>query len=158
MLMVTTHFILSMSAGESIDGDPWWTQWVTPTGIESLAKTGGLVVLAWALLSGKIITSRMHEARVADLVKQHDDRAKEQDDHHGREIAQKDAAYEAMVQSKDQAYSEMKESRDYYRDSRLEEKARADRATSQLTETTEVARAAAHALQALGQVASEGGA
>lgn len=135
-----------LEAAAAASSDPlWWQQWLTPAGLESLAKTGGLVLLAWLFFTGRIVTAKMHEARVADLAT-----------HHARELAQKDAAYEAMVEADGRAYGEMKESRDYYRGARLEEKSRADRATEQLVESNEIARAATHALTALSEVAAEG--
>lgn len=136
----------------------WWEQWLTPAGISDLIKNGGLVLLAWLFFTGKIITSKQHEDRVADIVKAHDDRAKGQDGHHSRELAQKDESYTSMVAEKEARYFEMKESRDYYRGARLEEKVRVERLTDQLLETNEIARAATNALTALSEVAAEGAA
>lgn len=135
--------VLMITFAQAAQSEPW-AEWLSPSGLKDLIETGGVVVLAWLLFTGRVITERMHGNRTADLV-----------EHHSREIAEKDRSYNAMVTEKDRAYGEMKESRDYYRTARLEEKDRADRATEQLVEGNEVARAATHALVALSQVASE---
>lgn len=132
----------------------WWEQWLTPAGISGIVRDGGLVLLAWLFFTGKIITSKQHDLRVADVEKAFDGRTADLIENHARELAQKDATYDAVVGANGRAYSEMKESRDYYRGARLEEKNRADRATEQLIETNEIARAATHALVALSDQAA----
>lgn len=140
--MIALAVVLARFA-EATQGEPW-TEWLTPSGLKDIVETGGVVVLAYLLFTGRVITERMHANRTADLT-----------DHHAREIAEKDRGYNAMVAAKDRAYDEMKESRDYYREARLEEKLRADRATEQLVEGNEVARAATQALVTLSAVAGE---
>lgn len=134
---------------------PLWEQWLSPNGVLEIVKNGGLVLLAYLFFTGKIITSKQHETRVSDIAKAFDGRVADLIANHERELAQKDSSYLAMESQKDESYSEMKESRDYYRASRLEEKSRADRATEQLVESNEIARAATHALTALSEVAAE---
>lgn len=135
---------------------PLWEQWLSPAGVESIVKNGGLVLLAYLFFTGRIITEKQHLARVADALNAINARIEDLIANHARELAQKDVTYGAMVTEKDSAYSEMKESRDYYRGARLEEKDRADRATEQLLESSEIARTATHALVALGEAAGGG--
>lgn len=123
-------------------------EWIsTTTTIDSIFSTLGLGALAVLFATNRILTRGQHETRIADLKA-----------HHERELKQKDATYNAMKEADATAYSEMRASRDYYRGARFEEKARADRATEQLLETNEIARAATHALTALSEVAAEGAA
>lgn len=138
-----TVLVMMTTLAQAVQDEPW-AQWLTPSGLKDIVETGGVVVLAYLLFTGRVITERMHANRTADLT-----------DHHAREIAEKDRGYNAMVEAKDRAYDEMKESRDYYREARLEEKLRADRATEQLVEGNEVARAATQALVTLSAVAGE---
>lgn len=122
----------------------WFTTNSTPSDIFTTLGVGTLAVL---FSTNRILTLGQHNARISDLK-----------GHHARELAQAKDAYEAMVDADARAYAEMKESRDYYRGARLEEKGRADRATDQLLESNEIARAATHALTALSEVAAEGAA
>lgn len=145
--------VATEAAAEAI---PLWQQWLSPGGVESIVKNGGLVLLAYLFFTGKIITEKQHDARVADVVKAIEARVQDLIENHARELEQKDATFSLMVEEKEGAYSEMRESRDYYRGARLEEKKRADRATEQLVETSELARTTAHALDALGKAASGG--
>lgn len=156
LVLATANGADTSTSASSEDDSLWWTDWLTPNGVGELIKNGGLVLLAWLFFTGKIITSKQHDARVADLVKAHDDRALEQDEHHARELIQKDASYAAMAAQRDSQYAEMKESRDYYRGARLQEQSKVERLTDQLVESNEVAKAAAHVLKSLSEVAAEG--
>lgn len=121
-----------------------WTWFVNNTAPNELVTNLGIGTFLILFATNRILTLGQHNSRIAELK-----------DHHTRELAQKDSAYEAMVLAKDTAYDEMKESRNYYRGARLEEKNRADKATEQLVESNEIARAATHALTALSTVAQE---
>lgn len=124
-----------------------WEWITTTTSVDSIVSTLGLGALAVLFATNRIWTIGQVNARIADLK-----------EHQERELLQKDAAYDSMVAEKDARYAEMKESRDYYRGARLEERGRVERLTDQLFESNETARAAVHALTALGEVAAEGAA
>src|SRR5690606_40602986 len=87
-----------------------------------------------------------YQARIAELKARHDAALSEITQHHAALLGVKDAQYE-----------ELKKSRDYYRDARLVEKDRADKATEQVLEALEVTKTAVYVLQSLDEATKTGG-
>lgn len=103
--------------------------------LTSVVSGGGLVTIVVLFATDRILTLGQHKRRVDDLTAAN-----------AREVADLKTYHEGR-------YTELKESRNYYREARLEEKARADAATSSLAESLELSRAAVHALTSLDQAA-----
>ncbi|WOF23855.1 hypothetical protein N8K70_04005 [Microbacterium betulae] len=103
----------------------------TTTSVDQVLTALGLGALAILFATDRVMTKGQHTRRVADLTA-----------HHNRELATQAGIL-----------AEMRESRDYYRQARLEERARADAATDRLAESVEVAKASLQALQALDEAA-----
>jgi hypothetical protein len=94
--------------------DVW--QWLSASVPAGAVINGlGLGALAMLFATDRILTKGQHERRVADIQKGHD----------------------LVLIEKAAQHTEMRESRDYYRDARLEERERANDATSKITELAE---------------------
>lgn len=97
-------------------------QWVTlGTSIGPLVNALGIGALAVLFATDRILTIGQHKRRVTDILEAQKLTLIELKEH-----------YDELAGEKDRAYGELKESRNYYRDARLEEKARADKVTNQL--------------------------
>jgi hypothetical protein len=143
-------YVLTIAAEVIVDPSvPLWEQWLSPTAIERLVQFGGLGFLAWLFATGRIITNKQHEARVADLMKYADAEKVASDANHARELAQAEARRIEMMREKDVRFDGMKESRDSWRDLARNANSRADLATNQLMESNEVVGLAVQQIQAL---------
>jgi len=111
----------------------------------------GLSPAPWlyALASGKIQftgpATAIFEKRLEDQKNYYENRLQSQEEF-----------YSAIRELDARRYAEMEQSRDYYRQSRLEEKDRADLATERLAESVEVGKAALQMLRAVDEAAGKG--
>lgn len=106
----------------------------------------GVGVFVIAILRDKLLTSGQHLRRVADIVAAHELALKVMADSHA-----------AILVAKEAAYAEMKGQRDYYREARIEERDRAEKATNALGEMVDVVKANNHFMGEFVQVAKEAG-
>lgn len=134
------QFVGLVALSSSPAPDLW--SWITSTNIETYLTGGGALTLAALFATNRILTIGQHRSRIEDLQQ-----------YHAEAIAEKDKNHAAILATLEQRYAEMRESRDYYRGARLEEKDRADKATGQLVEMSEIAQTTVAALTALERTA-----
>jgi hypothetical protein len=143
-------YLLTVAAEIVVEPEPpLWEQWLSPVALERLIQFGGLGFLVFLFATGRILTSKQHEARFADLVKYADAEKAASDANHARELEQMANHHLDMMREKDVRFDGMKESRDSWRDLARNATTRADLATSQLMESNEVVGLAVQQIQAL---------
>lgn len=118
---------------------PWdWFATTAPAG--AVIQALGLGALAILFATDRIITKGGHTRRVADITTAHDAIVAALTTSHAAAVAELAKHHAELIGAKDAAYAEMQTSRDYYRQARLTEQDRADKATDQLAETAELAK------------------
>tara|TARA_B100000700_G_scaffold110520_3_gene124533 strand:- start:2792 stop:3208 length:417 start_codon:yes stop_codon:yes gene_type:complete len=119
--------------------------WFTGTAtVDGLLQVAGVGILAWAILTDRLMTRGQHLRRVADLV-----------EHHAREIAQKDAAAEIERRAAADRFADKDEAYRLQVEAAREDRQRADRITEQYDGLAEVMATNVHALESIEEAARE---
>lgn len=113
-------------------------EWVTAS-IPAGAVVNGLGLGALAILfaSDRIQTRGQGTRALAKADKAHDDLTTALKDSHKAAIAELVKHHTELIAEKERIFLEMRDSRNYYREARLEERARAEQVTDKLAETVD---------------------
>lgn len=122
----------------------WWQGLAVLLGALGLSPAPWLLGLATNRLQFTGPAAKAYEDRIAELTRAH-----------AAAIAEIVAHHAMLVGVKDTQYAEMKESRNYYREARLAEIDRADKATDQLAEVVDVVKANVQFLDAFDKAAQD---
>ncbi len=125
-----------------------WSWFLANVTLQGTVNVAGLALLVVLFSRDLILTRSQHERRVADIVKNYDERSAEREAAHDDAMQAKDDRYADLMAR----YAEMKESRDYYREARLQEPDGKREVVEALIRSNEGLQVAARGLAALDQL------
>lgn len=156
--MLLVYFYTSLRAAEAPPGgvvDGIWQYLSASVPAGAVLNGLGLGTLALLFARDLILTRGQHLRRSEEQKAAHADIVRIMGDTHRASIAELVTHHTALDAVKDERYAEMRDRMAYYRDARLEEKARADKVTDQLVEFAELAKLNTHVLKSIDEAARD---
>lgn len=133
----------------------WWQGAVAILGLLGLSPAPWLLGLAMNRIQFTAPARADYAARLKEITDAHDREVANLKDAHAAAIRELTTHHTTLSEVQAARFQELERSRDYYRQARLTEQERANRATDQLVEFAELAKLNVHVLQSLDQAAKD---